>query len=199
MAIWYDLPTSDAVSVFKKYFDFLTIHPFCDGNGRLSRAFLASQHNTSAIFPLFLLQTKGGTHNDIIAESNSIKRDELIRSYVRTFLAYSRETHRIATMNEAKATRQITSTIDELGCTNVPEFTRLVIQEPYLSKSDLKEQYGLAASEIKKLVESGLLATCRLKGSANTIYQSIPSVSLHKLMITLIIKHPIVLDKGNLA
>lgn len=63
---WIKLDEDSIPKIFYKYFRFINIHPFMDGNGRFGRAYIMSRNSDLTYFPLFLLQNNGKMHNELV-------------------------------------------------------------------------------------------------------------------------------------
>ncbi|WP_421133675.1 Fic family protein [Alteromonas sp. A079] len=79
------------VSLLKLYFKFIHIHPFGDGNGRFSRAFLFSLGDHFCLFSTYVHATKGYMHNDFVKNAFALQTNDLTLSYHNGYLKWKRD------------------------------------------------------------------------------------------------------------
>ncbi len=88
-ANWLTLETNNAAALLFKYFSFLHIHPFNDGNGRFSRVFLMSKDEQFGNFALYLVATRGEKHNEIVKMSTLGSFPEMAFPYLSNYRAWN--------------------------------------------------------------------------------------------------------------
>lgn len=79
------------VSLLELYFKFIHIHPFGDGNGRFSRAFLFSLGDDFYLFSTYVHATKGYMHNDFVKNAFALQAKDLTLHYYNGYLEWKRD------------------------------------------------------------------------------------------------------------
>ena len=159
-----DAEENSLICAAMSHYQFETIHPFTDGNGRLGRLLimLVLSRNKVLEYPVLYLSDYFNNHREeYISRLNKVRECDDFESWIRMFLdALIEQSKRSIELIDSlfEFRRQLHGSVDE------PNAARLIdslFANPYVRKTDVAEICGIhpstAGKLVNNLVEKGIL------------------------------------------
>ncbi|MDM7859257.1 Fic family protein [Alteromonas sp. ASW11-36] len=143
---WIEYKKKGSLGCLYSYFWFLNIHPFQDGNGRFSRAYLMSVSDEFCAFPLFIAFTKGQEHNRLVQTIESESGTEHLSRYMSNYFNWLHHLKGRCKLEILNFVQKFQFFLKQLGLSTQLQQVNSLFQEPIF------EDVNILSPELKPLI-----------------------------------------------